>query len=256
VEDTNGGIGGRGEISSATSPGFKAFSALSAAFLASDTLLHMADGNLHLDEGTLARARRTLARRDPVLGCFMQRVGRCGIEVRGDPYRQLVRSVIYQQLAGSAARAIDGRVRGLFRGRYPRPDRWRDTTDAQLRGAGLSRQKIAAVRAVADAFATGTLDNRRLRRMDDDAVIEAVTRVRGIGTWTAHMLLMFSLGRADVLPVGDFGVRKGARVLYELAEMPKPAELEMLAAPWRPYRSVASWYLWRAADTLTPGVGS
>ena len=112
------------------------------------------------------------------------------------------------------------------------------------------------MRAVAHAFATGALDSRRLRRMHDDAVIEAVTQVRGIGTWTAHMLLMFSLGRADVLPVGDFGVRKGARVLYELVEMPKPAELETLAAPWRPYRSVASWYLWRAADTLTPGVGS
>jgi DNA-3-methyladenine glycosylase II len=213
----------------------------------------MADGNLRLDEGTLSRARRTLARRDPVLGRWMRRVGRCGIEVRGDPYRQLVRSVIHQQLAGSAARAIDGRVRGLFRGRYPRPERLLEATDAQLRGAGLSRQKVAAVRAVADAFASGALDNRRLRRMDDDAVIGAVTQVRGIGLWTAHMMLMSSLGRPDVLPVGDFGVRKGALVLYELREMPTPSELEAIAAPWRPYRSVAAWYLWRAADTVTPG---
>lgn len=206
-----------------------------------------------LDEATLERARRRLARRDPQMRGLIRTVGPCRIQPRGDPYRALLRSVVYQQLAGSAARAIDARFRATWRGRYPKPEDLLAVRPALLRRAGLSRQKIAALRAVAEAFHTRALDGRRLRRMDDDAVIEAVTRVRGIGTWTAHMLLMFSLGRPDVLPVGDFGVRKGAMRLYGLDALPKPAELEALAESWRPYRSVASWYLWRAVDTVTPG---
>jgi DNA-3-methyladenine glycosylase II len=187
---------------------------------------------------------------------LIREVGACTMEQRGDPYRALLRSVVYQQLAGSAARAIDGRLRAPHRGRYPKPADLLALRTAQLRKAGLSRQKIAALRAVAEAFDSGLLDNRRLRRMDDEAVVEAVTRVRGIGTWTAHMLLMFSLGRPDVLPVGDYGVRKGAMLLYGLSELPKPAALEALAEPWRPYRSVGSWYLWRAADSIPPDGGA
>jgi DNA-3-methyladenine glycosylase II len=97
------------------------------------------------------------------------------------------------------------------------------------------------------------LDPRRLARLDDDGVVEAVTTVRGVGPWTAHMLLMFSLGRPDVLPVGDYGVRKGAMTLYGLAALPRPAELQVIAEPWRPWRSVASWYLWRVLDAAAPG---
>jgi 3-methyladenine DNA glycosylase/8-oxoguanine DNA glycosylase len=104
---------------------------------------------------------------------------------------------------------------------------------------------------VAGAFADGTLNARRLGRMEDAAVVEAVTRIKGIGEWTAHMLLMFSLGSPDVLPVGDYGVRKGAMVLYELPALPNRAELERLAEPWRPYRSVGSWYLWRHEAILS-----
>ncbi|MGH0032340.1 MAG: DNA-3-methyladenine glycosylase family protein [Myxococcota bacterium] len=205
-----------------------------------------------LDAPTLARARRHLMRRDPKLAEICREVGACSMEQRGDPYRALVRSVVFQQLAGSAARAIDARLRAPHRGRYPKPADLLALRTADLRKAGLSRQKIAAVRAVAEAFDSGELDNRRLRRMDDDAVVEAVTRVKGIGTWTAHMLLMFSLGRPDVLPVGDYGVRKGAMLLYGLPELPKADALGALAEPWRPYRSVASWYLWRATETITP----
>ena len=206
-----------------------------------------------LDENGRARARRALMRRDRKLADVIRRVGPCSMEHRGDPYRMLVRSVVYQQLAGAAARTIDGRLRAPWRGRYPRPEVLLAAPDVQLRAAGLSRQKIAAVRAVAQAFAAGDVSNRRLRAMDDDAVIEAVTKIHGIGVWTAHMMLMFSLGRPDVLPVGDYGVRKGAMQLYGLRDLPKPRELEALAEPWRPYRSVASWYLWRVADTLAPG---
>ena len=135
-----------------------------------------------------------------------------------------------------------------YRGRYPKASDLLVAKDRDLRAAGLSRQKIAALRAVAEAFDSRDLDNRKLRRMDDDAVVEAVTQVRGIGTWTAHMLLIFSLGRPDVLPVGDYGVRKAAQRVYGLAGLPVPAELEELARRWRPYSSVASWYLWRALE--------
>ncbi|MBW2667246.1 MAG: DNA-3-methyladenine glycosylase 2 family protein [Deltaproteobacteria bacterium] len=198
-----------------------------------------------IDPALLARACRSLRRRDPRLGEVIRRVGACGIEATGDPYRALLRSVIYQQLAGAAATAIATRVRALFGGRYPRPARLLAAPEADLRAAGLSRQKIAALRAVAQAFDDRSLSNRRLYRMEADEVVAAVTTVKGIGEWTAHMLLMFSLGHPDILPVGDYGVRKGAMQLYDLADLPKRAELEALAEPWRPYRSIGAWYLWR-----------
>jgi DNA-3-methyladenine glycosylase II len=201
-----------------------------------------------IDPELLERARRSLRRRDPALGAVIRRVGPCGLEASGDPYRALVRSVVYQQLAGSAAGAILGRVRARFGGRIPRPERLLAATDAELRSDGLSRQKIAAIRSVASAFADKTLCNRRLRGMSDQGVVDAVTQCRGVGEWTAHMLLMFSLGRPDVLPVGDYGVRKGAQILYELDDLPKPAELASLAERWRPYRSVGAWYLWAVVD--------
>lgn len=205
-----------------------------------------------LDPPLLAKAERSLRRRDPALRAVIRTVGPCGIERRGDPYRALLRSIVYQQLAGAAASAIDGRLRALFGGRYPRPERLLAARDAELRAAGLSRQKIAGLRAVARAFHEGALSNRRLRAMDDEAVVEAVTQVRGIGEWTAHMLLMFALGRPDVLPVGDYGVRKGAMQLYDLPELPGRGELEAIGARWRPYRSVASWYLWRVTELERP----
>ncbi len=205
-----------------------------------------------LDPALLEKARRTLRRRDPVLAPVIRRVGPCELERRGDPYRSLLRSVVYQQLAGAAAAAIAGRVRRHFGGRYPWPEVLLATREAELRTLGLSRQKAATLRAVAAAFADGTLTNRRLGRMQDAEVVEAVTRIKGIGEWTAHMLLMFSLGSLDVLPVGDYGVRKGAHQLYGLPELPKRDELETLGEPWRPYRSVASWYLWRSMDAAPP----
>ena len=201
-----------------------------------------------LDAALLEKARRSLRRRDPALGGVIRRVGACRLRPRGDPYGSLVRSVLFQQLAGAAARAIDARLRGRYGGRYPRPAALLATRDAELRAVGLSRQKIAALRAVAEAFDQGRLSARGLRRMDDEAVIEAVTEIKGIGEWTAHMLLMFSLGSPDILPVGDYGIRKGARDLYALTELPNRRDLEALGERWRPYRSVASWYLWRHSD--------
>lgn len=206
-----------------------------------------------IDAELLARAGRRLARRDPRLASVIRRVGPCGLRRRGSAYRFLVRSILYQQLAGNAARAIERRFQGAFGGRVPAPAELASAPAALLRGAGLSRQKVAAMRAVAGAFLDGTVRPRRFPAMSDEEVIASVTRIRGVGEWTAHMLLMFSLARPDVLPVGDYGVRKGARLLYDLEELPDRRALEALAEPWRPYRSIASWYLWRATETITPG---
>lgn len=205
-----------------------------------------------IDATLVERARRTLGRRDRVLGAVIRRVGPCPLVPRGDPYRYLVRSVLYQQITGHAARAIEGRLKASFRGRIPAPAALHAAPDETLRAAGLSRQKIASLRSIASAFDERRLDNRRLARLDDAAVIEAVTQVRGVGEWTAHMLLLFALGRPDILPTGDYGVRKAARDLYGLADLPKPKELEAIAEPWRPYRSVATWYLWRSTELVTP----
>jgi len=205
-----------------------------------------------IDPEFVERARRILRRRDPILGGVIRTVGACALRRRGDPYRFLVRSILYQQISGHAARAIEARLHASFGGGVPEPARLREADAAKLRAVGLSRQKIDYLRAIATAFDDRVLDGRRLARMADDDVVEAVTQVRGVGEWTAHMLLMFSLGRPDVLPVGDYGVRKAARDLYGLADLPKRAELESLGEPWRPYRSIATWYLWRSMDGITP----
>jgi DNA-3-methyladenine glycosylase II len=205
-----------------------------------------------IDPALLERARRSLRRRDPLLGGVIRRVGACTLRPRGDPYRSLLQSVVHQQLAGPAARAIAGRLRSSFGGRYPAPARLLAAPDAELRAAGLSGRKVATLKAVARAFDDHTLSNRRLHAMEADEIVEAVTRIKGIGEWTGHMLLMFSLGHPDVLPVGDYGVRKGAMSLYDLRELPKPRELKAVAEPWRPYRSVASWYLWRHVESVPP----
>ena len=205
-----------------------------------------------LDAALLERARRHLMRRDPVLRPVVRAAGPCQLRRRGDPYRYLVRSILYQQLAGAAARAIEKRFHAHFGGRVPPPEILERATVPRLRTLGLSRQKAEAVRSVGRAFAQGDVRARQLPHLTDDEVIAAVTPIRGVGVWTAHMLLMTSLGRPDVLPVGDYGVRKGVRDLYGLDELPKPKQLEEIAEPWRPYRSVASWYLWRAAERITP----
>jgi DNA-3-methyladenine glycosylase II len=204
------------------------------------------------DKARLERGRRSLLRRDPRLGRLIRSVGLCGLVSRGDPYGALLRSILGQQLAGAAVRSIDARFRASFGGRYPKPEVLLAARKPKLRTVGLSGAKIEAMRGVARAFESGQLSARRLYRMSDADVIEAVTAIKGIGPWTAHMLLMFSLARPDVLPVGDYGVRKGAQVLYALPDLPNPAALHELAVRWNPHRSIAAWYLWRAADQARP----
>lgn len=198
-----------------------------------------------------AVAVRQLCSADPVLAGLISRAGTFAMQLRSlqSPFEALARNIIYQQLHGKAAAAIHARVLALSGAKRLRPEHVLDAPDASLRGAGLSASKMAALRDLAAKAADGTVPTlARLRRMSDDEIVARLTQVRGVGRWTVEMLLMFGLGRPDVLPVGDYAVRKGFAVTYGLPEMPKPKELELYGERWRPYRSVASWYMWRALE--------
>ncbi|NMO19295.1 DNA-3-methyladenine glycosylase 2 family protein [Pyxidicoccus fallax] len=203
-------------------------------------------------------ARRALAKTDPVLGALMKRVGPFRLELRPlhSPFESLARSIVYQQLHGRAAATIFARVcERVGQGRGFTPQALMAVPDAALREAGLSANKLAAMRDLAAKSLDGTVPPlARVRRMDDATLIDHFTQVRGIGQWTVEMLLIFSLGRPDVLPVDDFGVRKGFMLTYGLKEMPRPKELLAYGERWRPWRSVASWYFWRATE-LPPADG-
>jgi len=200
--------------------------------------------------GATRRALRHLRQADPVLGELIAQVGGCGYELRADGahFDHLVRAIVYQQLAGKAAATIYGRVQALYGGRPPTAAELAATSPARLRRAGLSRQKLGYLKDLARRVAAGRVALDALDSLPDEAVIEALTAIRGVGIWTAQMFLMFRLGRLDVLPVLDLGIQKGMRRTYALRGMPKPAEMERIAAGWSPYRSVACWYLWRAAE--------
>jgi 3-methyladenine DNA glycosylase/8-oxoguanine DNA glycosylase len=209
---------------------------------------------VNLDAVQLRAASRHLRRADPVLAELMARVGPCLLRVDrgGSAYSALVEAIQYQQITGKAAAAIHRRLTALVGRSHPRPEDFAAVSDEQLRGAGLSRQKIAYLRDLTRRTQDG-LPLGRLGRLADDAVIEALIQVKGIGRWTAEMLLIFRLGRLDVLPVDDYGVRKAMQRAYRMRELPKPARMERIAEAWRPYRSVACWYLWRSLDTKLPG---
>ena len=201
-----------------------------------------------------AAAYRHLRRADPVVGRLIDEHGPFTPRPTGDPYAQLVRSILFQQLAGPAARTIQRRWYALYgdEDRPPTPLDILATTDDAFRSTGVSRQKAGYMRDLAQHVIDGALDFDALESMTDDEVTEALTAVRGVGEWTAHMFLMFQLGRPDVLPVGDLGVRNGMRAAYDLDETPTPQRAAEIGAPWSPYCSVASWYMWRAVETITP----
>jgi DNA-3-methyladenine glycosylase II len=202
----------------------------------------------------LANATRTLGRRDPVMRRIIRTVGPADIR-RGRPRRshfaELARAVCYQQLAGAAARSIHGRFDALFDGQ-PTAEAVLALPVARLRGVGLSGSKAATIRDLAEKVLSGDVRLARVGRLPDDEIVRELCLVRGIGRWTAEMFLIFQLGRLDVWPVDDYGVRKGYARLYALADLPKPKELMPLGDGFRPYRSVAAWYCWRAVDTVLP----
>ena len=196
-----------------------------------------------------AKARRLLARRDPVLGELMRRHGACGLAdaQHEDPFRALVHAIIAQQLSTKAAATIERRVSALFAGAAS-PAALASVTDTQLRAAGMSFQKIRYLRDLCERVQDGSLDLKLLHDLPDEDVIVALTQVKGIGRWTAEMFLMFRLHRPDVLPVGDLGIVKAVQRAYGLRKVPSPERLRRLGEPWRPYRSVACWYLWASLD--------
>ncbi len=193
-----------------------------------------------------------LARVDDSLGRLMERAGPCLLEARAPyhPFRALMRSIIYQQLSGKAAGTIYGRVLDLFpENMHPEPEQVLALPAEAFRGAGMSRAKVTAIKDLAEKTVEGAVPSgRRLNGMPDDEIIERFIRVRGVGEWTVQMMLIFDLGRGDVLPVKDLGVRKGFMLTYGLNDLPGHAELLEHGEIWRPYRSVASWYLWRAVE--------
>ncbi len=198
-------------------------------------------------------AANHLAAADPVMGRIVEAVGPCRLEFgRMDtPFQSLLRSIIYQQLSGKAAATIHRRLLDLFPGEHPDPDEILDTPDEALRSAGLSRAKTAAAKDLARRTLDGTVPPRDdLLAMDDEEIVDRLTLVRGVGPWTVEMLLIFQLGRPDVLATTDLGVRNGFRRAYGLEALPTPKELRAFGERWAPYRSVACWYLWRAADLV------
>ncbi len=197
-------------------------------------------------------AHAHLSKRCPVMRRLIRVHGPCALEPesRRSPFESLVHAVAHQQLNGTAAGSILRRFRALFpHGRFPSPAALATVSDEALRAVGFSRAKIAAIRDIAAKTLDGTVPTARaIRSMPDAEIIERIVQVRGVGRWTVEMLLIFQLGRPDVLPADDFGVRNGFRIAFGLDEMPKPKELLAHGERWRPHGTTAAWFLWRAAD--------
>jgi DNA-3-methyladenine glycosylase II len=195
------------------------------------------------------RARRLLARRDPILRDLMRAHGPCRLAARqhADPFKALIRAIVGQQLSAKAAATIFSRFEALFDA-FPTPPQVLAVPDDRLRGVGLSSQKLGYLRDLCRRIVEGELPLDVLDRMDDEAVIEKLTQVKGIGRWTAEMFLIFRLQRPDVLPVGDLGIVRAVQRAYKLRKAPSPDRLTRIGEVWRPYRSVACWYLWASLN--------
>lgn len=208
----------------------------------------------------LKQADRFLASADADFSVLIARVGpsRLGIDKSREPYQALMSAVAHQQLHGNAAKAILGRVVALFPDHpFPPPDLFLARADEELRACGLSAAKLLAMRDIAAKAVSGVVPSRAsAARMENEALIERLTSIRGVGRWTVEMFLMFSLGRPDVLPIDDFGVREGYRKLKKLEAQPKPKALAEIGQAWAPYRSTAAWYLWRASEIKASEVNS
>src|SRR5271170_6559296 len=193
-----------------------------------------------------------LAGVDPVMARLIQEHGPCKLdhEPWRPPFQSLVQAVAHQQLNGTAANTILTRFKKLFPGRkFPRPKDLVKVTDEQIRACGFSFAKIKSIRDIAEKTLSGVIpSSRQIVKLSDDEIVARLTEVRGVGRWTVEMLLIFQLGRHDVLPADDFGVRTGFRVAYKQREMPKPKELLAFGEKWKPHRTTAAWFLWCAAD--------
>jgi len=198
----------------------------------------------------LSAAVAHLERADPVMRAIVEIVGPCTFQPRADGthFEAVARAIVFQQLSGKAAGTIHGRFHGIYGGRAPEPHELLATADDALRAAGLSRQKIGYLRDLAERVARGEVPLATIESLDDGAAIDALTRVKGVGRWTAQVFLMFRLGRPDILPDLDLGVQKAIQLAYGLPAMPAPKDVLEIGAAWAPYRTVASWYLWRSLE--------
>jgi DNA-3-methyladenine glycosylase II len=195
----------------------------------------------------MQEALQHLKKSDPVLAAIIQRVGEYRIQFREPNFESLVRSIVYQQLSGKVASVIYGRLAAAVNGRME-PEEVLKLRPDRMRRLGLSKQKTAYIRDLARHARDRRVSFEELPALADAEVIERLTQVKGVGVWTVHMFLIFALRRTDVLPTGDLGVRNAIRKAYGLTELPTPAEMEAMARKWRPYCSIASWYLWRSLE--------
>src|SRR5688572_18427903 len=192
-------------------------------------------------------ALRHLSKVDPAMKSVIERVGPCTLAPRGDPFVALCQAIFTQQVSTAVATVLFARFRKLFRGNKPTPRAVVRLSDEQMRSAGLSRQKQAYLRDLAERFDRGEIPVTRFPQMSDEEIVQALLPIKGVGRWTAEMFLIFVLNRPDVFPVDDLGVRKGVQALYRLSEMPRADETIRYGEKWRPWRTVATWYLWRGA---------
>lgn len=208
-----------------------------------------------MSDAVAQRAAEHLAARDQVLYPIIQAKGLCAVRPNTNYYQELVDAIISQQLSLHAAHSIENRFRDLFGGSFPNPEQILKTDVETLRGIGFSRAKATYVLDLAQHIIDGKIRFEYLDALDNEAVIAELTAVKGIGVWTAHMFLMFCMGRTDILPVGDLGIRNGIRKLYGFTDAPTPDQITKLAHDnkWHPYESIASWYIWQALDN-TPAV--
>jgi len=200
---------------------------------------------------TVAReAANYLRQHDVVLAPVIDRVGPCAIRPHRNYYQELVDSIISQQLSVKAAAAIEQRFRDMFGGSFPGPEQILTKDVEQLRAIGFSRAKANYVHDLARHIIDGELRFDHLDALTNEAVVAELTAVKGIGEWTAHMFLMFCMGRSDILPVGDLGIKNGIRALYGFADVPSPEDIRQIAEThhWHPYESIASWYVWQSLD--------
>jgi DNA-3-methyladenine glycosylase II len=196
----------------------------------------------------MRKAINHLKKTDPVMAAIIDRAGPYKMQYREPVFQTLVRSIVYQQLSGKAATTIFNRLAAAANVNPMTPEAILKLRPQKMRALGLSKQKTVYIRELARLTRDGNIQFERLPEMEDAAIIETLTRVKGVGVWTVQMFLMFALQRPNVLPVGDLGVRAAMKKAYGLAELPKPEEMERIAAAWHPYRSIASWYLWRSLE--------
>jgi len=196
------------------------------------------------------KAINHLKKADPVLAALIEKVGPCRMEFGEPTFHHLAESILYQQLNGKAAATIFDRFTALA-GDPLTPEGILKLTDVQMRGVGLSKQKRAYLRDLSEKTKAGLLEFECMADLSEEEVIKHLTQVKGVGVWTAHMFLMFTLRRPDILPTGDYGVQAAIKKHYKKRKWPKPAVMEKIAKPWIPYRSIACWYLWKSLDVKT-----